>query len=75
MVEIRIGQPVWRHGLSEEDIGHAIRNALQRIDLDDDLTMLLGPAADGSLLEIGVVDLEGEDAVVIHAVKLSRKFY
>ena len=38
--------------------------------MDDDLTMLIGPAADGALLEIGVLDLEGEDPVVVHAMGL-----
>jgi hypothetical protein len=30
--------------------------------------MLIGPARDGSLLEIGVLDFEGDDPVVIHAM-------
>ena len=72
---MRIGQPAWKHGVSEEDIRHAVRNAMRRIDLDEDLTMLIGPAADGTLLEIGVLGLEGEDPVVIHAMELSRRFY
>ncbi len=72
---MRIGQPAWKHGVSEEDIRHAVRNAMRRIDLGEDLTMLIGPAADGSLLEIGVLDLEGEDPVVIQAMELSAKFY
>ena len=72
---MRIGQPAWKHDVSEEDIRHAVRNAMRRIDLDDDLTMLIGPGADGRLLEIGVLDLDGEDPVVIHAMELSRKFY
>lgn len=70
---MRIGQPAWKHGVGEEDIRHAVRNAMRRIDLDEDLTMLIGPAADGNLLEIGVLDLDGEDAVVIHAMALSAK--
>ena len=72
---MRIGQPARKHGVSEEDVRHAVRNAMRRIDLGEDLTMLIGPAADGSLLEIGVLDLEGEDPVVIHATELSHKFY
>lgn len=53
---------------------HAVRNAMRRIVMDDDLTMLIGPAADGQLLEIGVLDLDGEDPVVIHAMFLRPKF-
>ena len=43
--------------------------------MDDDLTMLIGPATDGALLEIGVLDLDGEDPVIIHAMPLRQKFY
>lgn len=43
--------------------------------LDDDLTMLIGPATDGALLEIGVLDIEGDDPVVIHTQPLRPKFH
>ena len=43
--------------------------------MEDDLTMLIGPARDGAPLEIGVLDLNGEDPVVIHAMRLRPKFY
>lgn len=42
--------------------------------MDEDLTMLIGPATDGRLLEIGVLDLEGDDPVAIHAMALRAKF-
>jgi hypothetical protein len=35
--------------------------------------MLIGPAQDGSLLEIGILDAEGDDPVVIHAMPLRDK--
>jgi hypothetical protein len=61
-------------------IWHAVRTAIRKIDMDDDLTMLIGPARpgparDGAPLEIGVLDLNGEDPVVIHAMRLRPKFY
>ncbi len=37
--------------------------------------MLIGPAADGALLEIGVLGVERDDPVVIHAMHLRQKFY
>ena len=43
--------------------------------IDEDLTMLIGPASDGALLEIGVLDIDGDDPVVIHAMPLRPKFY
>jgi hypothetical protein len=72
---MRIGEPARRHGVTDTDIAHATRTAIRRVRMDDDLTMLIGPATDGALLEIGVLDLDGEDPVVIHAMPLRPKFY
>jgi hypothetical protein len=48
---------------------------MRRILLDDELAILTGPATDGALLEIGVLDIEGDDPVVIHAQPLRPKFH
>ncbi len=61
--------------MADEDIWHAVRTALRKIDMDDDLTMLIGPARDGTPLELGVLDLSGEDPVIIHAMRLRPTFY
>ncbi len=37
--------------------------------------MLIGPASDGALLEIGVLEIDGDDPVIIHAMALRTKFY
>jgi len=37
--------------------------------------MLIGPKSDGALLEIGVLDIDGSDLVVIHAQPLRPKFH
>jgi hypothetical protein len=75
IVYVRIGEPACKHGVPEEDIWHAVRNALRKVTMDDDLAMLIGPARDGSLLEVGVLDIDGDDPVVIHAMPLRSKFY
>lgn len=72
---MRIGDPARKHGVADADIWHAVRNAMRRVLLDDDLVMLLGPASDGALLEIGVLGIDGEDPVVIHAQPLRPKFH
>jgi hypothetical protein len=46
-----------RAGLVHES--HAVRNAVRLVHMDDDLVMLIGPASDGALLEIGVLDSMG----------------
>ena len=43
--------------------------------MDEDLTMLIGPGTDGALLEIGILDIDGDDPVVIHAMALRPRFY
>jgi hypothetical protein len=72
---MRIGGPARRHGVGDADILHAARNAMRRVALDEDLTMLIGPAADGALLEIGVLEIEADDPVIVHAMALRPKFY
>lgn len=64
-----------KHGISDEDILHACRNAIRRIRSDDDLAMLIGPARNGSPLEVGVLDPDGDDPVAIHAMPLRERFF
>lgn len=72
---MRIGEPARKHGVADADIWRAVRNAVRRIALEEDLTMLIGTARDGAPLEIGALDLGGEEPVVIHAMPLRQKFY
>jgi hypothetical protein len=75
VVYMRIGGPARKHGVADDDMLHAVRNAMRRVVMEDDLVMLIGPAIDGSLLEVGVLDIDGDDPVVIHAMKLRQKFF
>jgi hypothetical protein len=72
---MRIGGPARKHGVTDANIWHAVRNAMRRVSLDDDLVMLIGPAADGALLEIGILGIDGDDPVVIHAQPLRPKLH
>jgi hypothetical protein len=64
---VRIAESARKHGVADEDTLHAVRNAI-RIARNDEFTMLIGPASDGQLLEVGIIDLEGDDPVIIHAM-------
>jgi len=55
---VRIGGPARKHDVTDVDIWHAVPNAIRRVIMGDDLTMLIGPASDGALLEIGVLDID-----------------
>jgi hypothetical protein len=70
-----IGGPARKHGIPDADIWHGLRNATDKIDMDEDLTMLIGPARDGAPLELGVLGLDSDDPVIIHALPLRAKFY
>ena len=72
---MRICGPARKHGVPDADIWHGVRNATHKIDMDEDLTMLIGPAQDGAPLEIGVLELDSDDPVIIHALPLRAKFY
>lgn len=62
-----------RHGVPDEDIEHAVVHAVTWAELGDDPPryLLAGPDRAGSLLELVVLDLGG-DELVIHAMPLRR---
>lgn len=62
-----------KHGVSDDDMLHAYDNPIRVFDLDDGFTLIIGPAIDARLLEIGVVD--GDLApVIVHAMPARDKF-
>ena len=63
-----------KHGVSDNDMMHAIRNHWQAYETDDpDVTMFIGPAANASPLEVGVVVDDAGEAI-IHAQPAREKF-
>jgi hypothetical protein len=52
---------------------HAFNNPVLVEDLDEELTMLIGPDQAGNLYEIGVVSSE-QGPVVIHAMPARPKY-
>jgi len=68
-----IAESARRHGIADEDILHAYRNAVSSEDVDDGLTMLIEPARDARLLEVGVVDSD-DGPVIVHADVARTKY-
>ena len=62
-----------KHGITDDDMRHALRNPVGVADLDDGLTMFVGPARDGTLVEVGVADT-GAGPVIVHAMPARPKF-
>lgn len=62
-----------RHAVSDDDMLHAWRNAIDAWELDEGLTMLIGPDGSARLLEVGVVDSD-DGPLIVHAQPARRKF-
>jgi len=65
-----------KHGLSDDDLLHAYRNPVHVWDFGHDGQMFVGPARDGTLLEVGVTrGIDHPDVLVIfHGMKARPKF-
>jgi hypothetical protein len=62
-----------KHGVSDETILHAFNNPIRTEDLDEGLTMLIGPDPAGNLFEVGVVSSD-EGPVIVHAMPARPKY-
>ena len=73
MEEPVVADTALKHGLTCEAILHAFRNPIRADDVGDGMTMLIGPAPDADLLEVGVVS--GTEApVIVHAMRARQRF-
>jgi len=72
---VEIHPSALKHGVSVEDIEHAVRNAVVSEELDDDLHLYLGPTRSASLLEVIVVERQGDrPELAIHAMAIREKY-
>lgn len=72
-VEPVIAPSARKHGISDEDIRHALANPIRVFELDDGFVMLIGANAAAVLLEVGVVEAT-TGLVVVHAMPAREKF-
>lgn len=73
MTSPRIVDSARKHGVSDETIVHAFNNPVLVEDLDEGMTMFIGPDRAGNLYEIGVVGTD-EGPIVVHAMKARPKY-
>lgn len=59
-----------KHGVADDDIQHAMSNAMAIDDHDEDTRLYLGPARDAQLLEIVTVVRDDGSQLAIHAMKM-----
>ena len=63
-----------RHGIGDEDIIHAVEHALAVGEQDDGKVLYLGPDRAGSLLEVVAVSRDDGTEIVIHAMRMRRRY-
>jgi hypothetical protein len=71
---VEIHSSARKHGLGDEDIEHAVENAMSIDDQDDDTRLYLGPARNAELLEVVTIVRDDESELVIHAMKMRPKY-
>jgi hypothetical protein len=73
LLRVEIHRSARRHGVADEDIDHAYRQAVMWVELGDDPPryLVVGPDRSGNLLELVVIGTDVSD-FVIHAMTLRR---
>lgn len=72
-MEVRDGAR--KHGITDEDMRHAVRHAIRSRELDENTTLLIGADTAGRLLEVVVADIDTDRARIVHAIALRASFY
>lgn len=67
---MEIHEAALKHGIAEQDIQHAVRNAMAIDDRDDDTRLYLGPDRDGNLLEVVSLHRDDDSELAIHAMTM-----
>jgi hypothetical protein len=76
-VPLRFARSARRHGIGRERAAHVIEHCgLPYEGLDDagDVLLFFGDDWNGTPLEIGAIELEDGGLLVIHAMRLRRKY-
>jgi hypothetical protein len=68
-----IADSALKHRIAPDAILHAFRNPIRAYDIDEGFTMIIGPAPNADLLEIGVVS-GTEGPVIVHAMRARPRF-
>jgi hypothetical protein len=70
---MRVTESARKHGVEDDDMLHALRNYLKVFSLGE-VAMFIGPAYDGAVLEVGVIE-DDEDPRIIHAMPARARFW
>ena len=71
---VEVHESARKHGLADEDIEHAIEQAMTIEDRDDDTRLYLGPARSAQLLEVVTILRADGSELAIHAMAMRAKY-
>lgn len=74
MTRVEILESARKHQVADDDIRHAVANAIRHHDLDDGLVMIVGPDTTGALVEVGLVASDDTGPLIVHAMPAREKF-
>lgn len=63
-----------KHSVADEDIEHAMTNAMAIEDQDEDTRLYLGPARNATLLEVVTIVRDDGSELAIHAMEIRPKY-
>ena len=63
-----------KHGIADEDIQHAVSNAMTIDDQENDTRLYLGPSHAADLLEVVTIVRADDSELAIHAMKMRAKY-
>ncbi|KRF41276.1 hypothetical protein [Terrabacter sp. Soil810] len=73
-MDVEIRDSARKHGVSDDDITHALRHPLKAFPNDSGGDLVIGPSTTGALLELGVRGWRSRQMVVFHAMPARDKF-
>jgi hypothetical protein len=63
-----------KHGIADEDIEHAVSNAMTIDDQEDDTRLYLGPSRTADLLEVVTIVRADGSELAIHAMRMRATY-
>ena len=72
-MEPLIADSARKHGVGDDVILHAFNNPIRAEDMDEGLTMLVGPDHAGNLYEVGVGE-SNDGPVIVHTMPARPKY-
>jgi precorrin-6B methylase 2 len=73
---VRIANNARKHGITDEEMLHAIANHTRKYQQGDGVLMYVGASGRGTnIIEVAVLSTAAGDDVVIHAMPVRSKFW